>query len=146
MVSGSCEVDSFCSIEGFRFWLGEVVRVGVNFLELEIESSRGSDPSWSLTNVSPKPLCFPFLLRSGGFDTFQPCALGTNFHSFSPSDTGLKSTLHHLVLPPSNLLWDWRSHSKGPFYLTQHFYSFSFPLLFMNSLVQSPSPHHQWVR
>ena len=37
--SGFCEVDSFCSIEGCRFWLGEVVRVGVDFLELEIESS-----------------------------------------------------------------------------------------------------------
>ena len=39
VVSGFCEVDSFCSIEGCRFWLGEVVRVGVDFLELEIESS-----------------------------------------------------------------------------------------------------------
>ena len=39
VVSGLCEVNSFCSIEGCQFWLGEVVRVGVNFLELEIESS-----------------------------------------------------------------------------------------------------------
>ena len=39
VVSGFCEVNSFCSIEGCRFWLGEVVRVGVDFLELEIESS-----------------------------------------------------------------------------------------------------------
>ena len=39
VASGFCEVDSFCSIEGCRFWLGEVVRVGVDFLELEIESS-----------------------------------------------------------------------------------------------------------
>ena len=39
LVSGFCEVDSFCSIEGCQFWLGEVVRVGVEFLELEIESS-----------------------------------------------------------------------------------------------------------
>ena len=36
--SGFCEVDSFCSIEGYKFWLAEVVRVGVDFLELEIES------------------------------------------------------------------------------------------------------------
>ena len=26
-----CEADSFCSIEGYRFWLGGVVRVGVDF-------------------------------------------------------------------------------------------------------------------
>ena len=39
VVSGFCEVNSFCSIEGCRFWLGEAVRVGVDFLELEIESS-----------------------------------------------------------------------------------------------------------
>ena len=25
VASGCCEVDSFCSIEGCRFWLGEVV-------------------------------------------------------------------------------------------------------------------------
>jgi len=36
--SGFCEVGNFCSIEGYRFWLGKVVRVGVDFLELEIES------------------------------------------------------------------------------------------------------------
>ena len=76
---------------------------------------RGSDLSWSLTNVSPKPLYFPSLLRSGGFDTFQPCALGTNFHPFSPLNPGLELTLHHLVLLPSNLLWDWRSSLKGSF-------------------------------
>ena len=29
VASGFCEVDSFCSIEGCRFQLGEVVRVGV---------------------------------------------------------------------------------------------------------------------
>ena len=39
VASGFCEVDSFCSIEGCRFWLGEVVRVGVDFLELEVGSS-----------------------------------------------------------------------------------------------------------
>ena len=39
VASGFCEVDSFCSIEGCRFWLGEVARVGGDFLELEIESS-----------------------------------------------------------------------------------------------------------
>ena len=39
VASGFCEVDSFCSIEGCRFWLRELVRVGVDFLELEIESS-----------------------------------------------------------------------------------------------------------
>ena len=33
---GFCEVGSFCSIEGYWFWLGEVVRVGVE--ELSIES------------------------------------------------------------------------------------------------------------
>ena len=36
--SGLCEVGSFCSIEAYRFCLGEVSRVGVDFLELEIES------------------------------------------------------------------------------------------------------------
>ena len=39
VASGLCEMNSFCSIEGCRFWLGEVVRVGVDFLELKIESS-----------------------------------------------------------------------------------------------------------
>ena len=39
VTSGSCEVDSFCFIGGCRCWLGAVVRVGVDFLELEIESS-----------------------------------------------------------------------------------------------------------
>ena len=39
VANGFCEVDSFCSIEGCQFWLGEVVRVGVDFLELKIESS-----------------------------------------------------------------------------------------------------------
>ena len=95
---------------------------------------RGLDPSWFLTDVSLRLLYFPFLPRSGGFDASQPCALGTNFHPSSPLDTGCESTPHHLVLPPSNLLWDWRSHSKGPFHLTQHFHSFSFPLPFMHSL------------
>ena len=36
--SGLCEADSCCSIESYRFWLGEVSRVGVDLLELEIES------------------------------------------------------------------------------------------------------------
>ena len=33
-----CKVGSFCSIEGYRFWLEEVSKVRVDFLELEIES------------------------------------------------------------------------------------------------------------
>ena len=106
---------------------------------------RGLDPPWFLTDVSFRLLYFPFLPRSGGFNTSQPHALGTNFHPSSPLNTGHESTPHHLVLPPSNLLWDWRSHSKRPFHLAQHFYSLSFPLPFMHSLVQGPSPHHQWV-
>ena len=75
VVSGLCEVNSFRSIEGCRFWLEEVIRVGVDFLELELRVLlilRGSDPSWSLTNVSLKLLYFPFLPRSGGFDASQP--------------------------------------------------------------------------
>ena len=39
VASGLCEVNSFCSIEGCQFWLEEVVKVGVDFLGLKIESS-----------------------------------------------------------------------------------------------------------
>ena len=61
--SGLYEVGSFCSIKGYRFWLGEVSRVEVDFLELEIES----------------PLDFE---RVGSIQVPDRCFLQTSLFSF----------------------------------------------------------------
>ena len=61
--SGLYEVGSFCSIKGYRFWLGEVSRVEVDFLELEIES----------------PLDFE---RVGSIQVPDSCFLQTSLFSF----------------------------------------------------------------
>ena len=114
------------STEGYRFWLGEIV--GGRLFESPLDFERVRSilvPDKCFMQAS----LFSFPSQVWWIQHLSSCGLGPNFNPFSQSNTGLRSTHHHLVQLPSYLLWAWRSHLEGLSHLTNHF-SFS-PFLFI---------------
>ena len=141
--SGLCEVDSFCSIEGYRFWLGEVVRVGVDLLELTIESPLDfervnsilvPDRCFSHTSLFflPSPVwwtqCLSSLWPWSQLPSILPVEYWAQVNTSSSCSAVLKSSLGLEEL------------FRGSFSSHQ---AFLFFLLSSKFLILSPSPHLQ---